>query len=98
MDKGYVIEALRRHELELRDAGIMHLRLFGSVARGEATTQSDVDLLADIDRSKGLTLFGMAHLENRLSDILGTRVDLTPAGSMKERVRVRALSEAIDAF
>src|SRR5271165_2834109 len=98
MDKGYVIETLRRHELELKAAGIEHLRLFGSVARGEASTQSDVDLIADIDRSKRLTLFGMAHLENRLSDLLGARVDLTPAGSMKQRVRARAFSEAIDAF
>ncbi|MGD0522291.1 MAG: nucleotidyltransferase domain-containing protein [Terracidiphilus sp.] len=98
MNKGSVIETLRRHELELRAAGILHLRLFGSVARGEESSHSDIDLIADLDRSKRLSLVGMAHLENRLSDLLGVKVDLSPAGSMKEAVRARALREAIHAF
>jgi predicted nucleotidyltransferase len=98
MDKGSVIQTLRCHEPELKAAGIVHLRLFGSVARGEASAQSDVDLMAEFDRSKRLTLFDMARLENRLSDLLGVRVDLSPAGSMKEAVRARAVLEAIHAF
>lgn len=98
MDKSSVIEMLRRHEPELRAAGIVHLRLFGSVVRGEESAQSDVDLMADFDRSKCLTLFDMARLEGRLSYLLGGKVDLSPAGSMKERVRVRALREAVHAF
>jgi hypothetical protein len=98
MDKGYVIETLRRHEPELRAAGIVHLRLFGSVARGEGSAQSDVDLMADLDRSMRLNLFNLAHLENRLSDLLGVKADLSLADSMKERVRARAAHEAIDAF
>jgi len=98
MDKGQVIETLRMHEPELKAAGIAHLRLFGSVARGDASTRSDVDLIADFDRSKRLTLFGMARLENRLSDLLGAKVDLSPAEAMKERVRARALREAVHAF
>jgi predicted nucleotidyltransferase len=40
----------------------------------------------------------MAHLENRLSDLLGVKVDLSPANSMKEDVRARAVREAIHAF
>jgi predicted nucleotidyltransferase len=98
MDKDYVIRTLRLHEPELKAAGIVHLRLFGSVARDEASAGSDVDLIADLDRSKRLTLFGMAGLENRLSDLLGVKVDLSPADSMKEAVRERAVREAIHAF
>lgn len=98
MNKGSVIETLRRHEPELKAAGIVHLRLFGSVARGEESAHSDVDLMADLDRSKRLSLVGMAHLENRLSDLLGVKVDLSPAESMKESVRTRAAREAIHAF
>lgn len=98
MNKSSVIEMLRRHEPELRAAGIVHLRLFGSVARGEESAQSDVDLMADLDRSMRLSLVSMAHLENQLSDLLGAKVDLSPAESMKERVRARAMSEAIHAF
>jgi predicted nucleotidyltransferase len=98
MDKSSVIQTLRMHELELRAAGIVHLRLFGSVARGESTQESDVDLLAEFDRSKRLTLFGMAHLENQLSDMLGVKVDLSPVHSMKQRVKARAMREAVHAF
>jgi uncharacterized protein len=98
MDNRTVLSTLRLHEPELRAAGIVHLRLFGSVARGDATDQSDVDLMADLDRSKRLTLVGMVHLENRLSDLLGVKVDLSAADSMKDPVRKRALREAILAF
>ncbi len=98
MNKGSVIETLRRHEPELKAAGILHLYLFGSVARGEELAQSDVDLMAYLDHSKRLILVGMAHLENRLSDLLGVRVDLSPAQSMKEAVHARAVREAIHAF
>ena len=98
MDKGSVIQTLREHEPELRAAGIVHLRLFGSVARGESYAQSDVDLMADLDRSMRFTLVRMARLENHLTDLLGVRVDLSPADSMKEAVRARAIREAILAF
>lgn len=93
-----VLQTLRLHEPELRAIGILHLRLFGSVARGDSSAQSDVDIMADFDRSKRLTLFDMARLEDRLSDLLGEKVDLSPADSLKERVRERALREAVHAF
>jgi len=98
MEKGYVIETLRAHEPELRAAGIVHLRLFGSVARGESSAKSDVDLMADLDSSKRFTLVSMVRLENRLADMLGVKVDLAPADSMKESIREQAVREAIVAF
>jgi hypothetical protein len=98
MDKGLVLEMLRRHEPELKAAGIVHLRLFGSVARGESTARSDVDLMADFDQTTRRTLVSMAHLENHLGDLLGVPVDLSPADAMKEAVRTRAIREAVVAF
>jgi predicted nucleotidyltransferase len=93
-----VIAKLREHEAELRAAGIVRLSLFGSVARGEATVQSDVDLMGDFDRSRGLTLFHMAGLEVRLGEILDARVDLSDRRMLKEPVRLRAEREAALAF
>jgi len=98
MDKTTVIETLRKYEPELRDAGIVHLRLFGSVARGESTALSDIDLMADFDPARRRTLVNMARLENRLSDLLGGKVDLSSANAMKEPVRERAFREAVHAF
>ncbi|WP_420238748.1 nucleotidyltransferase family protein [Telmatobacter bradus] len=98
MDRTAVLETLRRHEPELRAEGVVHLRLFGSVARGEATVGSDVDLVADFDAAYRRTLVTMAHLENHLSDLLGVRVDLALFNALKEPVRERVLREAFLAF
>jgi predicted nucleotidyltransferase len=96
MDKHQVLSKLRQHESELKAAGVVHLSLFGSVARDEATTSSDVDLMAEFDGRRKLSL--LDGLENRLSDLLQVKVDLTPAKTMKERVRKTADKEAVIAF
>jgi uncharacterized protein len=98
MDKSHVISKLREHRDELTAAGIVHLRVFGSVARGEANDLSDVDLIAEFDHKKNLTLLDMVGLENRLSELLQVKVDLTPAATMKQNVRTTADKEAVLAF
>ncbi len=98
MDKETVIAILQEHAPELKAAGLVHLHLFGSVARGEANAQSDVDLLASFDSSGQLSLLALSGLQNRLSDLLGVAVDLSSAEWMKDRVRKRALQEAVLAF
>ncbi len=98
MDKRAVIETLRRHEAELKAAGVVHLRLFGSVARGDQTAHSDIDLMADFDPSQRRTLVGLVRIQNRLSDLLGTPVDLTLSHTLREPIRNRAQSEAVLAF
>jgi predicted nucleotidyltransferase len=98
MDREDVLKTLRKHASELNAAGVTHLRMFGSVARGEATTVSDVDLLAEFEPSKRLTLVTLGALESRIEDLLGTKVDLSSAAWMRERVRERALREAVLVF
>jgi len=98
MDRSYVIRILRQHEQELKDAGILHLRLFGSLARDEALERSDVDLLAEFDKSRRLSLVKVGRLQMRLSELLGAQVDLSSADWMREPIRSKALSEAVLAF
>jgi predicted nucleotidyltransferase len=98
MDKASILEVLRTHEPELKAAGVVHLRLFGSVARGESSVHSDVDLMAELDRSKHPTLLTLVHLENRLTDILGVKADLALTDVTREAVRLGASREAILAF
>jgi predicted nucleotidyltransferase len=98
MEKSIVIATLREHEPELKAAGIVRLSLFGSVARGDASPQSDVDLIAEFDTARQFSLLDMVGLENRLSDMLGVPVDLTPARALKDSVRERAVREAVLAF
>ena len=59
MNRDEVISKLRAHEAELKAAGIVRLAVFGSVARGDNSPESDVDLLADFDKTKRYTLLTM---------------------------------------
>jgi predicted nucleotidyltransferase/DNA-binding XRE family transcriptional regulator len=88
---------LRQHRRALldavADAGGGNLRVFGSVARGQDTAASDVDLLVDLPEGTGL--FALLALEGRLCRILKVDVDLAPTTSLKPRVRAEAEAEAI---
>jgi len=98
MDSSTVIAKLREHEPELKAAGIIRLSLFGSVARGDASAESDVDLMAEFDPARQFSLLDMVGLENRIADILGVRVDLTSEKALKDHVRERVAREAVLAF
>src|SRR5262249_20883395 len=98
MDRDFVITKLREHEPELKAAGIVHLHLHGSLARGAATASSDVDLIAEFDSTKHLSLLDMVGLENRLSDLLCAPVDLSPQHTLKQPVADRAAREGVRAF
>ena len=82
-----VIATLRAHESELRQAGIRRLSLFGSVARGDAKSDSDVDLAAELDPEAHIGLFALGALERRLAELLGRKVDLLPEPVEKPRLR-----------
>ncbi|HVC56785.1 MAG TPA: nucleotidyltransferase domain-containing protein [Stellaceae bacterium] len=86
-----ILEMLRAHEPELLAAGICHLSLFGSAARGEDDRESDIDLAAELDPDAQIGLFELAALERRLSTLLGRSVDLLP-----EPVEKRRLQASID--
>src|ERR1700694_4489841 len=98
MQRPQIIEKLRAHRAELCAAGIVHLRLHGSVARGEASSNSDVDLIAELELGRRFTLIDMVKLENRLRDLLGVRFVLSPPNPLKDPVRRRAEREAMLAF
>ena len=73
--------------------------LHGSYARGTAINQvSDVDVIADFDRAKRLSLLGRVHLENRLTDILGVKADLADRQMLRPEVLERAQRESVLVF
>jgi predicted nucleotidyltransferase len=74
--------------------GASNVRVFGSVARGEATPASDVDLLVDQDWSR-LSGWGGMGLIVALQDLLGCRVDVATVEELKPRIRQRVLREAV---
>ncbi len=89
-----LLESKRQAVLDLaRRYGITRVRVFGSMAREDATEGSDVDLLVDIGEET--TGFGLGGLLMDLQDLLGRRVDLVTEQALHPSIRERILSEAI---
>jgi uncharacterized protein len=88
---------LRRRRAALlvaaRRRGARNVRVFGSVARGQDTAASDVDLLVDLE--PGRTLVDLAGFRREAAEILGVGVDVSTLDMLKERARDRALEEAL---
>jgi predicted nucleotidyltransferase len=88
MSRDQVIRALKVHEQELRAAGVVSVSLFGSTARGESDP-GDFDIavrLAESFSHRGFDYFGrLEDLEQRLSELLGCKVDVVEEPVRKER-------------
>ncbi len=70
-------------------------RIFGSVARGDATVTSDVDLLVDLLPEGGNELLRVAGIAEELSNILGRKVDVVAAPMLRSQVSATALDDAV---
>jgi predicted nucleotidyltransferase len=97
-----VVTTLRAHEHELREAGVVSLAVFGSVARGEADDGSDVDVLIRLGGEAaqgGFAYFGrLDALTRRLGEILGRPVDIVTEPVQKEQLRRNIERERALAF
>ncbi len=94
MKRKEVIGILQRHADELtRGHAVRSILLFGSVARNEATSASDVDLLVSFDHPPGFD--GYMRLKFRPEELLECRVDLVMDGALKPEARPIVEQEAI---
>jgi predicted nucleotidyltransferase len=94
-----ILGILRQQEAALRARGVKRLRLFGSLARGEAGLASDIDLLAEIERGSGFSLLDLVDLQHELGDLTGRKVEIgTAVERMRPRVRKRVEADAIEVF
>ena len=76
-----------------KEYGAYNVRVFGSVARGEADEKSDIDLLVDMER--GRSLLDMGGLLMDLQDMLGYSVDLVTEHGLREHMKADVLRDAV---
>jgi len=94
MTASELLEKKREEILEIAAKhGARNVRVFGSVARGEADPQSDIDLLVEFE--PGRSLLDHAGLWLELQEALGCKVDVVSDRGIKARIRERVLREAV---
>jgi hypothetical protein len=85
-------EAIKLRQVELRRYGVKSLAVFGSIARGEARADSDLDVLVEFSRPVGL--FEFIRLRYFLEELSGCRVDLVTPDAIRPEMRNNILNEA----
>lgn len=75
--------------------GATNPRIFGSVARGDATSQSDLDILVDLASGHGNELLRVSGLAEELTDLLGVRVEVVAASLLRDEVSTTAVGDSI---
>ena len=92
-----IIKKLAENRQLLTAYGIKDIRLFGSVARGEAGSGSDVDLLVEFETSAHIGMFEFSRLRRELSRLLGCEVDLATPDALHKDMKDDIIREAIRA-
>ena len=93
-----VLRKLRDAEATLRQQGITAVWVFGSVARGEAAPDSDVDLALEFAPDSKPTLFTLAHLQEQIEQQLGAKIDLGLRRDLRAHVLPSFERDAVRAF
>jgi predicted nucleotidyltransferase len=93
-----VLTTLRAHESELRRMGVAHAAVFGSVSRGQAGEDSDVDVLVELDQERPIGIFEYARLKLYVNELLDGSGDVVNRRTIKPLLRESFLRDAVHAF
>ena len=98
MNSSDAIETLKRSERALRQRGVAHAALFGSLARGNGRSDSDIDIMIEIDPGVRMTVFDYVDLKEYIAGLFDGPVDVVNRDALKPYVRPAATADAIYAF
>jgi predicted nucleotidyltransferase len=93
-----VLETLRNHEKDLRRLGVTHAAVFGSLSRGEAGAESDVDILVELDESRPMGILEYARLKLYIGELIDRPSDVVNRRMLKPLLRAEIMHDAIHAF
>jgi predicted nucleotidyltransferase len=98
MTRDEIIAKLREREADLRAQGVAHAALFGSLARGDDRSDSDIDILVDLDPAIVVTIVDYAGVKDFIADMFDRQVDVVSRESLKPRIQPKTIADAIYAF
>ncbi|MBR1214963.1 nucleotidyltransferase domain-containing protein [Bradyrhizobium sp. JYMT SZCCT0180] len=98
MNSSEALETLRRSEQALRGRGVKHAALFGSVARGDNRSDSDIDIMIEIDPDARVTVFDYVDIKEYIAKLFDQRVDVVNREGLKSYVRPAVTADVIYAF
>jgi len=98
MNRQDALAVLRLHSDALRARGVQHAALFGSVARGQAGPESDLDILIELSPDAELDAFAYAGLKRFIAELFTGPVDVVNRDALKPDLRRPAAADAIYAF
>lgn len=99
MTREDVLQVLRDHEAELREQGVIHAALFGSLARGEAGPKSDIDIMVEFDPEAPITMWSYVAVIRYVQGLFGRRrTDVVNRLGINKHIRPNAERDAVHAF
>lgn len=98
MDADAILATLRAHRADLAAMGIRHAGLFGSVARGEAGPESDIDILVEFEPGAVPDIFTYVGFQERIAALFPGKVDVVHRGGLRPAMRDRVLGDLRHAF
>ena len=98
MNREQVIDTLLAHKQEPRHRGVLHAALFGSTARGEVTSTSDIDIMIEIEPDAPIGVFEYVGIKQYIADLFEGPVDVVDREGLKPYVRLAVTADATYAF
>lgn len=97
MRRTKALQTIAANKEKLKEFSVKSLAIFGSVARDEATDDSDIDILVEFVEGAPIGLFEFIRLKLFLAEILGCPVDLATPDALRKEMSAQILREAINA-
>jgi uncharacterized protein len=98
LDRAAILQALAERRAELQSRGVRSLAVFGSVARGDYRSGSDLDLLVEFDPAAHVTLFDVMRLQDALEGLTGRKVQIASRAALRPYAREEIAREMVDVF
>ena len=92
------LATLRRHESALRARGVAHAAVFGSVARGDNRSDSDLDILVEFEPDADGTIYDYVRFKEYVASLFQGPVDVIDRAALKPHLRAPSVRDAVYAF